>query len=93
MTCTVQHTLGPNGGRTIARGSRPAKPCRWDVSTWFVLPSGEKHTHSLTLHHATLHDLVPAIGERIDDLIAEAGNEVASAGWTASGRGPAKRKR
>lgn len=93
MTCTVLHTLGPNGGHTLPKGTRPAKPVTWNVSVWLTFPNGEKHTHSLTVPSAMMFDLVPAVNERVNELIAEHGNSVIGAGWLAHGRGPVKKKR
>jgi hypothetical protein len=93
MTCTVLHTIGPNGGHTLPKGTRPAKPVRWDVSVWLTFPNGEKHTHSLTVASAMMFDLVPAVNERVTELIAEHGDLVSAAGWVAHGRGPHKKKR
>lgn len=92
MTCSVLHTIGPNGGHTLPKGTRPGKPVRWDVSVWLVYPSGEKHTHSLTVASALMFDLVPAVNERVNELIAEHGGSVTSAGWLAHGRGGRKNK-
>lgn len=91
MTCTVSHHVG----RSVAtvKGTPSPRPSRWDVTVWVQLPSGEKTTHSLVIPSATVSDLVPAIGDRIDELIAELGNEVADAGWMAHGRGPGKRRK
>lgn len=93
MTCTVHHTAGPDGGHTVARGNRPRKPCRWEVSVFFVLPNGEKHTHAVTVPGATLRDLIPLMNLQFDALAAEHGQDVTGAGWVAHGRGMTKRKR
>lgn len=93
MTCSVVHSITAAGGRTSVRGSRPVKPVRWDVSIWLVYPSGLKNTHTIGVASATLADLAPAVDSRIDDLIAETGNEVTSGGWIAHGRGGSKKRR
>ena len=94
MTCTVHHTVGANGGHTVAKGDRPRKPCRWEVSVFFVLPNGEKHTHAVTVPCATLRDMIPLMNLQFDELAAEHGQGVTGAGWIAHGRGvPKKRKR
>lgn len=92
MTCSVIHTIGPNGGRTLPKGTRPAKPVTWAVSLWFLMPDGEKAIRSMTVPNALMFDLVPLVNEQVDAMIAEMGNEVRGAGWTAHGRG-AKKKR
>lgn len=93
MTCSVLHVLGPNGGHTLPKGTRPSKPVTWNVSVWLIFPSGEKHTHSITVPNALMVDLVPAVNERVTALINEHGNTVTSAGWLAHGRGATKKKR
>lgn len=94
MTCSVIHTIGPNGGHTLPKGTRPAKPVRWDVSVWLILPNGEKTIHSFAVSQAMMFDLVPIVNERVDALIADVGDTVRGAGWTAHGWGtPKKRKR
>lgn len=92
MTCTVVHTIC---GRTVARGSKPVRPVRWDVSVWLVYQSGLKNTHTIVVESATLAELAPAVDSRVDDLIAETGNEVTGGGWIAHGRGskPKKKRR
>jgi hypothetical protein len=91
MTCTITHHLST--GKTIRKGTPSPRPGRWDVSVWFLLPSGEKSTHSVTINGVTLTDLVPAVAERLDEMIAEMGNDVREAGWQAHGRGPVKRRK
>jgi len=93
MTMTVLHTIGPNGGHTLPKGTRPSKPIRWDVSVWLILPNGEKTIHSMTVPCALMFDLVPAVNERVNELIAEVGDQVIGAGWLAHGRGAPKKKR
>lgn len=91
MTCTVSHYAGRDAA--VIKGTPSPRPSRWDVTVWFVLPSGEKETHSLVIPSATLWDLVPAIGARVDELITELGDDVRGAGWQAHGRGPGKRRK
>ena len=93
MTCTVTHTITASGGRTVARGTRPAKPVRLEVSVWLVYPSGLKNTHTVVVAAATLAELAPAVDSRIEELIAETHTEVVSGGWTAHGRGVKPKKR
>lgn len=93
MTCTVMHTIGPNGGHTLPKGTRPNKPCRWAVSVWLVLPDNSKDTHSFAIGPVEMFDLVPLVNERVSELIAENGADVLSAGWTAHGRGEPKKRR
>lgn len=93
MACTVTHLLGARGGSTKAVGPSPAGPARWNVSVWFVLANGEKHTHSITVGNTTLLNLAPVVGQVIDGLIAEHGDEVTGAGWTASTHGSRKPQR
>lgn len=93
MTCSVIHTIGPTGGHTLPKGTRPSKPVRWDVSVWLMLPNGEKTIHSLTVPSALMFDLVPLVNERVDALIADVGDTVRGAGWTAHGRGIPKKRR
>lgn len=90
MTCTISHIITDGVGRTTTKGSHPAKPCRWDVSVWLQLPTGEKHTHSFTVGNATAADLIPLVQATVDGLIAEGGNLVVGAGWIANGRGQTK---
>lgn len=93
MTCSVIHTIGPTGGHTMPKGTRPSKPVRWDVSVWLMLPNGEKTIHSLTVPSALMFDLVPLVNERVEALIADVGDRVRGAGWTAHGRGAGKKRR
>ena len=94
MTMTVLHTIGPNGGHTLPKGTRPSKPIQWRVSVWLLLPSGEKTIHSLTVPDTLMFDLVPVVNERVDELIKDVGDQVIGAGWLAHGRGtPKKRKK
>ena len=93
MTMSVIHTIGPTGGHTMPKGTRPSKPVRWDVSVWLMLPNGEKTIHSLMVPSALMMDLVPLVNERVDALIADVGDLVRGAGWTAHGRGIPKRRR
>lgn len=93
MSTTVTHYVGPNGGHTMTKGQPIKVACRWEASAFFVLPSGAKHVHAITVPNATLMDMVPLMNERFGDLIAEHGNEVSGAGWIAHGRGTPKKRR
>ena len=93
MTMSVIHTIGPTGGHTMPKGTRPSKPVRWDVSVWLMLPNGEKTIHSLMVPSALMMDLIPLVNERVDALIADVGDLVRGAGWTAHGRGISKKRR
>lgn len=93
MTMTVTCLINASGTHTMPKGTRPAKPVRWEVSAWLLLPNGEKTTHIITAKSALMFDLVPAVNDRITDLIAECGDKVLAAGWTAHGRGTRKAKR
>lgn len=88
MSCMVSCIcIGNNNSRVLRRGTEPKKPSTWEASAWFVLPTGEKHTHTAKVPGQTVHSLVPYMGALIDSLIADHGNEVRSAGWTASSHG------
>ena len=93
MSTTVTHYVGPNGGRTATKDQPIKVACHWEASAFFVLPTGVKHVHAITVPNATLMDMVPLMNERFGDLIAEHGNEVSGAGWIAHGRGTPKKKR
>lgn len=88
MSCVVSYS----GGKVIRRGNEPRHPATWKVAVWFVLPNGEKHTHSAVIHGETVLGLVPAVGQIIDGLIEDHGNQVTGAGWNATTHG-GKRKR
>ena len=88
VSCVVTYS----GGKVIRRGNEPRQPSNWRIAVWFVLPSGEKHTHSAMIQGETVLGLVPAVGQIIDGLIDDHGNQVTSAGWTATTHG-GKRKR
>jgi hypothetical protein len=93
MTVSVLHVIGPNGGHTMPKGTRPSKPVRWEVSAWLTLPTGEKTIHAFTVASALMFDLVPLVNERVDELIQEVGDLVIGAGWLAHGRGAPKPKK
>ena len=85
MTCHIQYTATDSPhAHIIRKGSEPRKPSTWRAKAWFVLASGEKHTHSTTVQRQTVHSLIPIMGALIDSLIADVGAEVTSAGWEAS---------
>jgi hypothetical protein len=93
MSCIVSCICtNDTKGKVTRRGSAPAKPVSWEVRAWFVMPDGTKHTHSATVPGQTVLSLGPVMGAMIDSLVADHGNEVTSAGWTATSHG-AKRKR
>lgn len=77
----------------MPKGIRPSKPVRWDVSVWLMLPSGERTIHSMTVPSALIMELVPLVSDRVDALIADVGDTVRGAGWTAHGRGITKQRR
>lgn len=79
-------------GKVTRRGSAPGGPVTWDVMAWFVLPDGTKHTHSAKVPGQTVLSLAPVVGAMIDSLISDHGNQVASAGWTATTHGKRKHK-
>lgn len=88
MSCLVTLLVSDTGAqRVVRKGTEPRKPTTWRVSVWFVLPNGEKHTHSARVPHTTVAGLVPAVGQIIDGLVADHGDVVASAGWTAAAHG------
>ncbi|MDF9896680.1 UNVERIFIED_ORG: hypothetical protein OKW16_000547 [Pseudomonas reinekei] len=76
--------------RSVSAASAKPAPNRF---AWLTLPSGEKTIHAMTVPNALMFDLVPAVNERVSDLIAEAGDQVIGAGWLAHGRGAPKKKR
>ena len=92
MSCIVTVTIGTGKAeRVIRRGTEPRHPATWKVAAWFVLATGEKITHSATIQGATVAGLVPAVGQLIDSLIADHGNQVTGAGWVASTHGKRKK--
>lgn len=94
MSCIVSLIIGaPGRDKVVRRGTEPRGPVTWRIAAWFVLASGEKHTHSATIQHETVTGLVPAMGQLIDSLVADHGNSVASAGWTATSHGTKRRRK
>lgn len=91
MSCLVSYIVSDVPTKVVRRGTEPAKPTDWKASAWFVLPSGEKHTHSTVIRGETVHSLVPVMGLLIDTLISDHGDQVTSAGWTAMTHGRKKR--
>lgn len=88
MSCIVTlHAVGNKHCRPLVRGNEPVRPANWSAKAWFVLPNGEKHTHSAEVKGETVRGLIPYMGALIDSLVADHGNEVASCGWTASTHG------
>jgi len=96
MSCTITYITSAapgEDGRAHKRGSIPRRPVQWTASAWMIAPNGEKTTHSITVPACTAHDLIPAIGDRIDALARENGRECVQFGWTASAHGVKPRKR
>lgn len=97
MSCIVTYMTNRAPGvedRAKVRGSLPRRPVSWMASVWMIAPNGEKTTHAFNVPSCMAADLVPAIGERIDDLAAENGNTCTQFGWSASAHGTRKpRKR
>lgn len=94
MSCIVSITIADTGReKVVRRGTEPKGPADWRVSAWFILPNGEKHTHSALIQRETVRGLVPAVGQLIDSLVADNGNAVTSAGWTATTHGRKRRRR
>lgn len=90
MTCTVTYITSAQPGkddRAQKRGQIPSKPVQWSAHVWMIAPGGEKTTHAFTVPACTAQDLIPAIGERIDDLARENGRICVQFGWTASAHG------
>lgn len=88
MSCLITYTeTGSSTPRALVRGSRPSGATTWCISAWVVLPTGEKHTHSATVPAQTVETIVPWMSALIDTLLAEHGNQVSGAGWTAISRG------
>ena len=90
MTCLVTFASIGGNGKVLRKGSEPRKPSTWNARAWFILATGEKHTHSATVPAQTVYGLVPFMGALIDSLIADHGNQVSSAGWTATSHGGGK---
>jgi hypothetical protein len=88
VSCIVQCTCVNGTDRDVVRrGTEPRKPTTWQVKAWLILGNGEKHTHLARIPNQTIRTLIPWMGDLIDSLIAEHGNVVTSAGWTASTHG------
>lgn len=91
MSCIVTlYSVDNRTSKPVVRGTEPRKPSKWNARAWFVLPNGEKQTHSATVPGVTVSGLVAYMGALIDSLIADHGNQVASAGWTATSHGKKK---
>jgi len=91
VSCIVTFASIGGNGKVLRKGSEPRKPATWSASAWFVLESGEKHTHSVVVTQQTVISLASVMGALIDSLIADHGNQVASAGWTATTHGRKKK--
>lgn len=88
MACIVSLLCtNSSRGKVVRRGNPPTTPVTWKVKAWFVLPDGAKHTHSATVPQQTADSLVPVMLALIDGLVADHGNEIESAGWTATTHG------
>lgn len=90
MSCLLHLASVAPGCRVIRKGSEPRRPVTWEAKAWLVLPNGEKHTHSATVPGQTVYSLVPYMGALIDTLIADHGNAVRDAGWSAMTHGGRK---
>jgi hypothetical protein len=86
MSCLVSYTSGPRS-RVVCKGKPPVKPTNWKVIAWFTLPGGVKHTHSADANGIHIGDLGTCMGALIDSLIADHGNAVTGAGWSATTHG------
>jgi hypothetical protein len=92
VSCIVTlYSVDNRDSKPVVRGTEPKKPSLWNAKAWFVLPTGEKQTHSATVPNETVPGLVAYMGALIDSLIADHGNQVASAGWTATTHGRKKK--
>lgn len=88
MSCIVLcHIREGEQPTLIRRGAEPSGPTNWELKAWFVLESGEKHDHSTTIRNRHALELAPFVGVLVDSLIADLGQEVKSAGWTAMTHG------
>jgi len=88
VSCVVTlHAVGGKRAVPLVKGTQPRRPVSWDVRAWFILPSGEKITHSAKVPGQTAVSLVPFVGALIDSLVADHGNEVRSCGWQAMTHG------
>lgn len=92
MSCIISCICTNDSIGKVTRRGNAGGPVTWDVKAWFVLPDGTKHTHSARAPGQTVHTLAPVMSAMIDSLIADHGNQVSSAGWTASTHGKRKRK-
>lgn len=94
MSCIVTlHSIDTGASKPIVRGTEPKRPADWQAKAWFILENGEKHTHSATIKGETVIGLVPYMGALIDSLIADHGNQVSKAGWTATTHGSRRGKK
>ena len=89
MSCIVTY-ISARGGRVIRKGTEPRNPTTWTAKAWFVLASGEKYIHTAVVAQQTVSSLGPLMGALIDSLIEDHGNQVVSAGWTATTHGRKK---
>lgn len=96
MSYTITYTTTRTPGaeyRALARGTLPRSPVGWLASIWMLAPDGEKTTHSFNAPSCMAADLVPAIGDQIDALAAEYGNNRTQFGWSASAHGKGSKAR
>ena len=88
MSCIVQCVcINGEDRNTVVRGGQPKRSMTWQAKAWLILAGGEKHTHSITVPRQTIQSLIPYMGALIDGLIAEHGNVVEQAGWSAAAHG------
>ena len=74
MSCVVTlHAVGDKRAVPLVKGTQPRRQVSWDVRARFVLPSGEKITHSAKVPGQTAASLVPVVGALIYSLIADHG--------------------
>ncbi|MBD1554263.1 hypothetical protein [Pseudomonas typographi] len=87
MSCLVSFQCTGPGGKVVQRGTAPKKPSLWNAQVWFILPCGDKFTHSITVPGQTVRGMIPYMEALFDSLAADHGNQVRAAGWTATSHG------
>jgi len=88
MSFLITYRLtGKKGAQVVTKGSKPNKPTDWRASAWFILPDGEKVTHSANIQNSTFMQTVEYMHALVDSLITDHGREVFEAGWMASTHG------
>ena len=90
MSCILTLVTAADEAKVVRKGSAPKRPSTWAVNAWFILPNGEKITHSTRVSNQTVRSVIPFMGALIDSLIADHGNEVSDVGWSASTHGSKK---